>query len=520
MLQRPRLFLPAEFEPTLAAGERKAQGVYYTPPEIAERIVDWTLRPLLEERRATETELRILDPSCGAGEFLVAAFRRLSAMVGSDAARSALWGVDTDDSAVGIARARLKSIDPAFPVDQVITTDTLTTTAFPSASFDAVIGNPPYINIRQLAKALSREQIQALRRSYATATGNFDLYVLFIERAIELLKPGGRCGLIVPGKWATLDYARACRELLLSKTTIEQVVDLSELRAFADANVYPHIVVFQKSVARSAHAIQYSDGCDSQPSTILQSSLTASAFQFSALLDIESRISSTPLGEIATIACGTAGYAAQKIASRIVDQTNHESETAADACDFITSGNIDRYEVRIGNVRYLNRTYVRPKLSLAAPELTAAKRRMFGSPKIVVAGMSRRLEAAWDDKGLALGVQVFALSECRLDPFYILALLNSKLLSYLFATRFAAKRLGGGYLAINKGQLTQLPIRVVTAEDHEFSRKAEQLGQLAGEWSPANEPLIDQLVYQIYQLTEAEIGRVEAHFADLAARAA
>ena len=48
--------------------------------------------------------------------------------------------------------------------------------------------------------------------------------------------------------------------------------------------------------------------------------------------------------------------------------------------------------------------------------------------------MSRRLEAAWDDRGLALGVQVFAASEFQVDPFYLLALLNSKLLSYLFRT--------------------------------------------------------------------------------------
>ena len=76
--------------------------------------------------------------------------------------------------------------------------------------------------------------------------------------------------------------------------------------------------------------------------------------------------------------------------------------------------------------------------------------------------MSRRLEAAWDDRGLALGVQVFAASEIQVDPFYLLALLNSKLLSYLFATRFAAKRLSGGYFAINKGQLAKLPIVVGT----------------------------------------------------------
>lgn len=520
MPPRPRLYSPPTFEPALPATERKAQGIYYTPAEIAEQIVESTLAPLIRSQPFAETRLRILDPSCGAGEFLMAAYRLLAAAVGKEAACTALWGCDLDGSAVEIARSRLRAIDPTFPVHQIIAANTLATSAFAPDSFDAIIGNPPYINIRQLAKALAPEQIDALRRTYATAKGNFDLYVLFIERAIDLLKPRGRCGLIVPGKWATLDYARACRELLLAKTKIEQVVDLSDCRAFKSASVYPHVLVFQKTFASSTHSIQVISSSCSQSSAILQASLRASAFQFSLPLDVESRVPYSPLGSVATISCGTAGYVAQKISSRIVDQAETEIDSQTGLLDFITSGNIDRYQVRIGNVRYLNRHYGRPKLPIDAPELTAAKRRLFSSPKIVVAGMSRRLEAAWDQAGLALGVQVFAVSDWQLDPYYLLALLNSKLLSYLFATRYSAKRLGGGYLAINKGQLTQLPIRIVTSPNEDYLQKAEQMCQMAREWSPANDPLFDQLVYQLYQLTQAEIARVETYFADLAARAA
>src|SRR6185295_16422758 len=90
---------------------------------------------------------------------------------------------------------------------------------------------------------------------FATARGNFDLYVLFIERAIELLAPGGRCGLIVPNKWATLDYARPCRELLLGQTTIERVIDLSDAKAFAGTSVYPQVLMFSKKSAHANHAV-------------------------------------------------------------------------------------------------------------------------------------------------------------------------------------------------------------------------------------------------------------------------
>jgi adenine-specific DNA-methyltransferase len=520
MPKRPRLFSPPEFEPAMPLAERKSHGVYYTPPEIAEQIVEWTLVPLIEKQRAVKSNLRTLDPSCGAGEFLMAAYRRLAATVGEEAARSALWGIDIDASAVAVARKRLKALDPAFPMEQIIVADALHRSAVPAGSFDAVVGNPPYINIRQLSKTQSREQMDALRATYATALGNFDLYVLFIERAMELLKPGGRCGLIIPGQWATLDYARACRELLLAETTIEKVINLSDSRAFANASVYPHVVVYQKRVASAVHVVQVGGATGEPPALVPQAGLNANAFQFLATLDVESRIETAKLGDLAMIRCGTAGYAAQKIASRIVDQPPGASENGSNQLDFVTSGNIDRYRIQTGNVRYLNRHYVRPKLEMTAPELTADKRRLFASRKIVIAGMSRRLEAAWDQTGLALGVQVFAVSDWQVDPYYLLAVLNSKLLSYLFATRFAAKRLGGGYLAINKGQLAQLPIRLVCGQNLAEQQQAEQLGQLGRNWSPHDDPLIDRLVYRLYHLSASEIERIEAHFAQLVMRAA
>jgi adenine-specific DNA-methyltransferase len=163
-------------------------------------------------------------------------------------------------------------------------------------------------------------------------------------------------------------------------------------------------------------------------------------------------------------------------------------------------------------VRFLNRTYIQPRLPLDSPALTPAKRRLFKSPKIVIAGMSRRLEAAWDVRGLALGVQVFAACDFTLDPCYLLALLNSKLLSYLFATRYAAKRLGGGYLAINKGQLARLPIRIIKSAEKADRRRHDRLVQLAARWQPSHDGLMDQLVYELYRLKSAEIAVIEAHF--------
>jgi tRNA1(Val) A37 N6-methylase TrmN6 len=466
---------------------------------------------------------RVLDPSCGAGEFTLEVQRQLCARYGQRAARQCIAAIDLDGQAVQVARQRLVRNDARFPSENVIVGDTLFSDKLVPATFDVIVGNPPYVNIRQLAKSMTVERIAQLRRRYSTARGNFDLYVLFIERALELLKPGGRCGLIIPGKWATLAYAERCRKLLLEQTTIEQVVDLSHARIFHGANVFPHVLVFRKESADDEHQVIASQFEDGAAYRVPQRSLNAAAIRLIQSIDVEYRVRTRPLGELAIIACGTAGYSARKIARRLRD-TLPSSPVAADEADFITSGNIDRYSVRLGNVRYLNRIYSRPCLPLNTPELTPAKRRLFASSKLLIAGMSRRLEAAWDDRGLALGVQVYAASECRIDPLYLLAVLNSKLMSFLFATRYAAKRLSGGYLAINKLQLVQLPIALPSTTQlailAHIGRQLHGNAKKAGAASAALDAKADHLIYQLYQLTEAEIARVESHFTALERQAA
>lgn len=502
-------FSTPKCQPQLSRQQRKRLGIFYTPPEIVRLIVELVLRPQSLKGPASP---RVLDHACGAGEFLLAVQRRLSADYGPQAARQGIFGVDIDREAVATARSRLRAADRCFLTSHIACGDGLSAELLSLGPFDVIVGNPPYVNIRQLAKNMPPAEIALLRERYRTARGNFDLYALFIERAIELLRPGGRCALVVPNKWATLDYARPCRELLLQHTAIEHVVDFTDSRAFADAAVYPHVLVFRKQPANANHVVRFRRFDEPRTQEIKQQALSAVAIHLSTPLEVESRVGSVPLGEVAALRCGTAGYMAEKIAQRLVDAA--DSLPCEDAADFITSGNIDRYAIRSGNVRYLKRDYLRPRLPLDIPELTAVKRQLFNRPKIVIAGMSKRLEAAWDVSGLALGVQVFAASPCQIDPHYLLAVLNSKLLSYLFTTRFSAKRLGGGYFAINKGQLAQLPVRLVSSIDRKERRLHDRLSRLAASWTPAHDAEIDRIVYQLYRLTAAEIRRVESHFVE------
>ena len=506
----------AAHEPHLTRSARRASGVYYTPPEVARQLAELTLGPLLEStRRGRESiavealgdgkpspqltpdpltpallPIQILDPACGAGELLLAArdvFREHGSQPGG------LHGIDIDEQAANQCRRRLQEAGASL-ID-IRHGDALDfKPPVPLGTLDAVLANPPYVNIRELARQHTTEYIRELRQRFPTARGNFDLYVLFIERSLAWLRPGGRCGLIVPNKWATLDYARPCRELLAEQATIDQVVDLSENRVFREASVYPHLLVFTK---RQVSQPEFSSG---------------EAIVLGDSLPVESQVPTQPLGSLARLACGTPGYAAAKIGSLLAEADAAPSP----ALSFITSGNIDRYEIRIGNVRYQSRRWRDPRLDVNHAIVTERQRQLFASPKLVIAGLSRRLEAAWDSHGLALGVQVFAATEFQVDPFYLLALLNSKLVSYLFRNRFAAKRLGGGYLAVNKGQLVKLPIAVPTDE-----RKCKRLATLAAAMSNGRvdssvDVELDRLVYSLYQLSVAQIAMVEIDLQTLA----
>ncbi len=536
MPSEPRIlrFSPPRDEPLLTRKEKRAKGVYYTPPEIVRWLVKRSLELLTAAGQASSS-LRILDPSCGAGAFLHEAHAQIPGC--------SLIGVDTDTAAIVAANApftlNLNLTPNLNPLPLQLDCCDFLSPSFSPAPFDLILGNPPYINIRELSKSTSPAYRQDLRQRFKSARGNFDLYVLFLERSLQLLKPGGICGMIIPNKWAGLDYARPLRELLLAETTLHDMVDLSGVSVFAEAEVYPHILIFQKCPAAKHHAVRVREIAsaaelhDDQPYRLMpQSLLSPRTISLHRTLDVESRVPTEPMGQRARLLSGASGYTAGHIVE-LLQEIGEEASPNQDLHPFVVSGNIDRYSIRLGNVRYMQRKFHQPMLDLNSNALSPLKKKLYANPKIIIAGMSRRIEAAYDNQGFALGVQVYAAADPLDDPFYLLALLNSRLMSFLFRERFAAKKLAGGYLAMNKGQLEQLPIRVPQQGKEETVARLAELaswGRLpacpkissgqAGSLPHEVDREMDELVYQLYRLTAAEIRQVDAAFEEQQARAA
>jgi hypothetical protein len=111
-------------------------------------------------------------------------------------------------------------------------------TSASAGGFDAVIGNPPYIRIQALQEWAPLE-VEHYKRAYRAASkGNYDIYVVFVEKGLQLLNEHGKLGFILPNKFLTTDYGRPLRELVAEKKALTAVVDFGHCQVFEEATTY------------------------------------------------------------------------------------------------------------------------------------------------------------------------------------------------------------------------------------------------------------------------------------------
>jgi hypothetical protein len=205
---------------SLERAVRKQRGAWFTPMALALPTALRTLAPLLRARGGDP--LRIVDPAVGGGAFLRAALQVLVAHGRSagDALRC-LFGLDVDGDAAALAARALHAeahgaAAAPLPPDaaQVRGGDGLL--ELEAGTFDAVLTNPPWETLQGGAHTVARGEQLRTRFAHQGA-GKLFTYRLFVERAFQLLRPGGRMGVVVPASlWFDRD-ARALRALLLER---------------------------------------------------------------------------------------------------------------------------------------------------------------------------------------------------------------------------------------------------------------------------------------------------------------
>lgn len=297
---------------SLQQSRRKKDGIFYTPDYIVRYIVDNSLGTYLrdeEERLKNEFKLKgditeknyekrerqvygqyqdflqnvkVVDPACGSGAFLVYVFdyllaenQRIASILGNnlfsseDYVKSILknniYGVDLNDESVEITKLslwlksaqkgkKLTTLDSNIKcgnslVDDPEIADTKAfdwnkefADVFKQGGFDVVVGNPPYVR-----QELLGNQKLHFEKHYKVYAGTTDLFAYFYEKAVDILKPNGLFSYISNTFAKTTGAGVVLRKYLKENAKIEQLIDFNTLTIFQGATTYPIILVFRKT---------------------------------------------------------------------------------------------------------------------------------------------------------------------------------------------------------------------------------------------------------------------------------
>ncbi len=201
-------------------------------------------------------QLRLLEPACGHGAFLVPTVERLlraAAGRGIRAAdlRHAITAYDVEKEHVDATRAAISAVLETQGVNsrtaRALVEGWVHQGDFLLANFtrrfDVVVGNPPYVRIEQLSPELQAEY----RRLYATLFDRADLYVAFIERSLALLSPTGVLSFVCADRWTLNRYGAPLRKLLATSFNIRAYIDLHQASPFeSEVIAYPSIFVIDR----------------------------------------------------------------------------------------------------------------------------------------------------------------------------------------------------------------------------------------------------------------------------------
>ena len=318
--------------------KRKGEGIYYTPRYVTRYICHRTIVPYLSRSGSARDPhdlvaeyagdlgeldrrldgIRILDPACGSGAFLIEAARTLLEIHGEmrrhreSAGRASgagagdgntlnpsiydarvrriaaenLYGIDVNPQSVEIARLSLflltASAGESLPdlSSHIVVADSISPSADADGrrrdwedvfagvfsggnpGFSAIVGNPPFVRQEKIRGPKADMQLRGHPRRTPldlpdgfAIPGGSDLSVYFYIHSLGRLCRGGRLGFISSDGWMRAGYGAALQRVLLDNTAIDTIA-VSDFRVFGDADVNTAVVVAERSSPRPGHEVR------------------------------------------------------------------------------------------------------------------------------------------------------------------------------------------------------------------------------------------------------------------------
>jgi type I restriction-modification system DNA methylase subunit len=530
---------------------RKEQGIYYTPTYIVDYIVRNTLGEMLKDKKVDVEKIRILDPACGSGSFLIKAFDVLNEYYLTHdknysqtqidfktglpfttkvkILKNNIFGVDLDKQAVEIAQLNLllkiaekghrlpllqenikcgNSLidDPAIAGDKAFKWEEEFKEIMKEGGFDVVIGNPPYFILKK------KDPLQSVRYFNGLSKGVINSAAIFVKRGFNLLKTGGYLGFIIPKSFLYVESWSPLRKFLLEKTHLLQIIDVS--KAFKDVKLEQVIIIFKKEkptfenkvILKSIFYFKKPLENIIQQDKLLESNLFIFDKTAFNIFDKVNK-NSTLLGKISE---NFRGISIQKYCSL--------QKERGKKVEVLGGKQIDRYNIKAiygyTEQKVLNK-YEKKIESFEGPRILAQN---------IIAHIRDHIKLActYDESGAVVldTVNNIKITDRNFHPKYVLALLNSKLISFYtyFFIYFRAIRT----MHFDSEYSGRIPIKKISIEEQQplitlvdkmlsLNKHLNEIGNKeTDERAKIEEEIkktdaeIDELVYKIYGITEEE----------------
>ena len=326
-------------------------------------------------------------------------------------------------------------------------------------------------------------------------------------------------------------YAETLRKMLLEKD-VKEIRDFSKVNVFKEVSVYPVVFFVQNKNDKNPVTLTVMKSLEEvaeqniiSVETFYKDTAWARYFAPKKVMELISKISSfSPLGEyittISSAATVSEAYEIKIYLKELRDKSNGYKK-------FCNTGTIDRYLILWGKqkTQYIKSSFIRPGLRREElGKINPQRLKQADSEKIIIAGMAKKLECAYDKGEYLAGKSttiILANRQNKLPLKITLALLNSTLVSFWYRYFFSSLTLAGGYIRISEREISQIPIPkisnlqqnmlmelvdkilAITKDDDYLQNTAKQAK--VREY----EKQIDLLVYKLYGLTPEEIEIVE-----------
>jgi len=506
------------FEMVAKKKRRKEHGIYYTPKFVTNYIVKETVGRFLQEHSYNEIlNIKILDPACGSGSFLIRAYDELlnyhAYQRGKPVSELDQWerlqiltnnifGVDLDMQAVEIAHLNLllrslakRELLPSLK-DNIRQGNSLISGAkeelkkffadnwrrkkpfnwkqefkdtMSNGGFDMVIGNPPWIE----SKRMDAPDKSYYEIAFCSMHGQYDIFNGFVEKGLQLLKNGGLLGFIIPSRFVMNPDYEPFREMLLMNARIIDICDVGE-HIFEGVEMPALIMILEKqqdTERRNTNLVQirtdvkslakseWKEYSVSQERFLGERNFLFTIYQPPEVDALVSKIEkdSINFGKLASNARGVEiGKKSPLVSSKAIE---------AECVPFLVGEEIDRYII-LGH-RYLK---------LGDTSVDYKNPELYRGEKIIVRKTGTGLRATLDDQDFYViqVIYVFKPKTKDVNLRFLLGLFNSKLMSFYYFTKFGEKE-KGVFPHLRQRPLLQLPIRRIDFDNQTEKKMHDDL---------------------------------------------